>query len=73
MDAHWIFEVITLSEAAAWWGKSPRAVCLKLERWENKNPDRVALRRSGRVYLTTITVMREVYGKPKNSRPVYDS
>lgn len=68
-----LFEVVTLKEASDAWGVTPRAIQLRLMRHENVNPDDICLRRSGGTWLTTISVMRKVYGEPIHPRRDYES
>lgn len=66
-----LFDVMTLQEAAAWWGRDAKGMFIRLitaERTDNK----IYLRKSGKVWLTTMQACREVFGAPKNDRPVFD-
>lgn len=69
-----LLESITITEALEWWGlKSPKTVVNRLFRAAHKadNPDSV-IRKSGKVYLTTVSAMLDCFGQPKNARPSYD-
>ena len=72
MDGVVIYSVLTLKEASDMWGLTPLAIQFKLMRAENKEPDRVLLRKSGGTWLTTLEAMRYVYGEPAHARKDYE-
>lgn len=63
-----LFQILTLSEASAWWGKSKTAIQMKLLRQEAIQ-QRVFLRKSGNTYLVNSSDLLAIYGAPKNERP----
>lgn len=66
-----LFDVMTLQEAAEWWGRDAKGVLMRLLSVE-KSQNKILLRKSGRVWLTSMQAMREVFGSPKNDRPAYE-
>jgi hypothetical protein len=70
-DLSEILRVITVKEAADWWGRASTTVLMKLMTAERKN-NKIYLRKSGGTWLTTVAAMREVYGATENERPDYE-
>lgn len=66
-----LFDVLTLQEAAAWWGRDAKGMFVRLLTAERQD-NTIYLRKSGRVWLTTIGACREVFGAPKQDRPVFE-
>ena len=66
-----LFDILTLQEAAAWWGRDAKGVLMRLLSLEKSN-NTILLRKSGRVWLVDVQTMRQVFGSPKNDRPSYE-
>jgi hypothetical protein len=63
-------DVLTLREAAEWWGMTAKAVFHRLIS-EEKRTRTTMLRKSGDIWLTTVDAMTETYGSPRFPRPEY--
>lgn len=66
-----LFDVLTLQEAALWWGRNDKGILMRLMQEERKQ-NTILLRKSGKTWLTTIEAMRSVFGAPKNDRPDFN-
>lgn len=66
-----LFDILTLQEAAQWWDRDPKGVLMRLLTLEKSN-NTVLVRKSGKVWLVPVDVMRQVYGTPPNERPTYE-
>ena len=66
-----LFDVLTLQEAAAWWGRNDKGILMRLMQEERKQ-DTILLRKSGKTWLTTMEAMRLIFGVPRNDRPTYE-
>ena len=66
-----LLDVMTVREAADMWGMSDKGIINALV-MEEKRTDQFLIRKSGKVWLTTMMAMRSRFGMPKNPRPNYE-
>lgn len=68
-----LHSVVTIAEAADWWGENQQALTrLLIRRSLDVEDPTTIIRKSKGTWITSVEVMITYKGVPKNDRPIYE-